>query len=179
MLARIAGAHVRQAGTLGGNLVLARSKGLESDLATALLGWGATGGCAALPGRRLFSQRSSTADSPAQRVHCAELHVKLPPCALPAVLLLDTTQVQGGAQAADGHSIHVDGLPHCAEVALEVFLSGDRRLEPGQLLVAARLPLLAPEDYFWCSKVGCPRRACETAALMQPRLQSPPTPARP
>ncbi|KAL4447705.1 hypothetical protein ABPG75_004924 [Micractinium tetrahymenae] len=42
MLARIAGAHVRQAGTVGGNLVLAKRKGLESDLATALLGWGAT-----------------------------------------------------------------------------------------------------------------------------------------
>lgn len=43
MLARIAGSHVRQAGTVGGNLALARSKGLESDLATALMGWGATG----------------------------------------------------------------------------------------------------------------------------------------
>lgn len=44
MLRRIAGAHVRQAGTAGGNLVLAKRHGLESDLATALLGWGATGG---------------------------------------------------------------------------------------------------------------------------------------
>ncbi len=43
MLSRIAGAHVRQAGTVGGNLVLAKRQRLESDLATALLGWGATG----------------------------------------------------------------------------------------------------------------------------------------
>ncbi|KAL4424396.1 hypothetical protein ABPG77_005639 [Micractinium sp. CCAP 211/92] len=42
MLSRIAGAHVRQAGTVGGNLVLAKRQRLESDLATALLGWGAT-----------------------------------------------------------------------------------------------------------------------------------------
>ncbi len=43
MLARVAGAQVRQAATVGGNLVLAKTKGLESDVATALLGWGATG----------------------------------------------------------------------------------------------------------------------------------------
>lgn len=47
MLSRIAGAHVRQAGTVGGNLVLAKRQHLESDLATALLGWGATGAAGA------------------------------------------------------------------------------------------------------------------------------------
>ena len=43
LLARVAGAHVRAAGTVGGNLMLAREQGLESDVATGLLGWGASG----------------------------------------------------------------------------------------------------------------------------------------
>ncbi|PSC73608.1 indole-3-acetaldehyde oxidase-like [Micractinium conductrix] len=42
LLARVAGAHVRAAGTVGGNLMLAREQGLESDVATGLLGWGAS-----------------------------------------------------------------------------------------------------------------------------------------
>lgn len=37
-----AGTHVRNAATVGGNLVLARDQHLESDLATVLMGAGAT-----------------------------------------------------------------------------------------------------------------------------------------
>ena len=37
-----AGTHVRNAATVGGNLVLARVRRLESDLATVLMGAGAT-----------------------------------------------------------------------------------------------------------------------------------------
>ena len=38
----LAGTHVRNAATVGGNLVLARDRRLESDLATVLMGSGAT-----------------------------------------------------------------------------------------------------------------------------------------
>lgn len=45
-LARIAGKHVRHAATLGGNLALLRSKGLQSDIATTFMAAGATVGIA-------------------------------------------------------------------------------------------------------------------------------------
>jgi xanthine dehydrogenase iron-sulfur cluster and FAD-binding subunit A len=38
----LAGTHVRNAATVGGNLALARDRRLESDLATVLMGAGAT-----------------------------------------------------------------------------------------------------------------------------------------
>jgi abscisic-aldehyde oxidase len=39
-LRRIAGSHVRNSATVGGNLVLARLRGLPSDVATLLLAAG-------------------------------------------------------------------------------------------------------------------------------------------
>lgn len=42
VLLQLAGTHVRNAATVGGNLALSRERGLESDLATVLMGAGAT-----------------------------------------------------------------------------------------------------------------------------------------
>jgi hypothetical protein len=154
MLARIAGAHVRQAGTLGGNLVLARTKGLESDLATALLGWGASGGCCLTCGdscHTLFV--TSKTHPPLAHGACPGMGLLLhPPC--PALLSVAVLVLNGagGPQHMSGSSVEFGGA-QCEEVPLETFLAGGRSLAPGQLVVAVRLALPAEGDYYWCHKV--------------------------
>lgn len=58
-LKQLAGGHVRNWGSVGGNLVMAQQLGFESDLATILLGAGASVKVVTLMGRQQQAQKTS------------------------------------------------------------------------------------------------------------------------
>lgn len=130
-LRRVAGTHVRNAATIGGNLVLARSQGLESDVATLLAGWGASVH-ANSPGSKSATQAAESAKIESARILLESLAGSLNLMRAPEQDAEDAGSTLG---------------------VLDFVGAGDK-LDPGAVVTHVTLPLPTEGDFYWCHKIA-------------------------